>query len=517
MKDYSVIGTPHTSGSFPDVKAVDASGAGETDGTPVKKIYMDNDWGARQALMAAAGLTPNGVTEAAGASQTLEALEFLKGEMQGLNELATPAKRRQMISTGLWDEGWGVSNDSANVIEGGSTKAYKDMCVVFNAANQPRLLVLDATNTKIEAWDPRTLTLSTDLVTSPDLSANLPSGGTEVWEPYAMCTDGTSVYAMFKDTDSSPNVHRIQAWNIAAWTVKSGWDSVNGTLLPRSGNPPGMSYTRDGNVIIAINDSRLATANCWVSPNTQGELVSIINIANGVIQASGEGDAPAGLFTGSIVDNSICSDGTNVFFTVVDAGSSIQTCSAQIGNPSIGCGGTGYPYSNPGLPYRACSVSCNSSFMISVFGGRSALELAIITHNSGNATLDRIMVGQNSYSTPLPGDKYIMKDPCSASFDGTNLWVLSPVESDSVGVGDVYVLVKIDAARLSASPMDHGRQLDDIVCGVYLVPNITDYGSGTVGRSCKFDGRDMWVLPTPWPSVQNSGKIYRLPLADKRS
>lgn len=66
---------------FPDTEAVNASGPSETDGTEFVKIGIDDgmDWGAAQALLDAAGLTPNGSAEAVGNSQKLDAMEILFG------------------------------------------------------------------------------------------------------------------------------------------------------------------------------------------------------------------------------------------------------------------------------------------------------------------------------------------------------------------------------------------------------------------------------------------------------
>jgi hypothetical protein len=59
---------------YPDTLAVNASGPSATDGTEFVKLMIDDLWGARQALMDYAGLTPDGVTEAPGSAQTLEAI-----------------------------------------------------------------------------------------------------------------------------------------------------------------------------------------------------------------------------------------------------------------------------------------------------------------------------------------------------------------------------------------------------------------------------------------------------------
>lgn len=77
MIDYSII--PNTVGSFPNVVGQNASGGAAVDGTPYLKSVIDDLWGANQALMDAAGLSPNATSEAVGASQRLEALRAVCG------------------------------------------------------------------------------------------------------------------------------------------------------------------------------------------------------------------------------------------------------------------------------------------------------------------------------------------------------------------------------------------------------------------------------------------------------
>jgi hypothetical protein len=77
MIDYSTIA--NTTGTFPDVVATNVSAPGAQDGTPYIKSVVDDLWGARQAAMNYAGLTPDAVTEADGASQQLEAIQKIAG------------------------------------------------------------------------------------------------------------------------------------------------------------------------------------------------------------------------------------------------------------------------------------------------------------------------------------------------------------------------------------------------------------------------------------------------------
>jgi hypothetical protein len=69
----------NTIGTFPNTTAKNASGGGATDGTPYIRAVVDDLWGFSQALMDAANLTPNAVTESATASQRLDALRRVLG------------------------------------------------------------------------------------------------------------------------------------------------------------------------------------------------------------------------------------------------------------------------------------------------------------------------------------------------------------------------------------------------------------------------------------------------------
>jgi len=77
MKDYASIA--NTSGAFPNVVGVNASGGGATDGTPFIKDLIDDLWGFNQALMNAANITPSGSSETSSVSQRLLAIQRIAG------------------------------------------------------------------------------------------------------------------------------------------------------------------------------------------------------------------------------------------------------------------------------------------------------------------------------------------------------------------------------------------------------------------------------------------------------
>lgn len=76
MKDYSTTFTNTQGGAFPATTGKNASSPTSTDGTEFVQAMIDDEWGARQALMVYAGLTPNAVTESSSASQALEAMKL---------------------------------------------------------------------------------------------------------------------------------------------------------------------------------------------------------------------------------------------------------------------------------------------------------------------------------------------------------------------------------------------------------------------------------------------------------
>lgn len=75
MLDYLATFANTDGAGFPATQGVDSSGGAATDGTEfIAAMINDSMWGVWQALLNSVGLTPNGITEADGASQVLDAL-----------------------------------------------------------------------------------------------------------------------------------------------------------------------------------------------------------------------------------------------------------------------------------------------------------------------------------------------------------------------------------------------------------------------------------------------------------
>ena len=74
MIDYLASFINTNSVAFPDTEAVNVSTPGAGDGTEFVAILVNDIWGRVQAIMDYAGLTPDGVMEAPGTAQIIEAL-----------------------------------------------------------------------------------------------------------------------------------------------------------------------------------------------------------------------------------------------------------------------------------------------------------------------------------------------------------------------------------------------------------------------------------------------------------
>jgi hypothetical protein len=72
MRRYDQI--PNVDGTFPNVTARESTEPADPSGTPFYARLINDQWGARQSLLRAGILTPDGSDESAGNSQTLEAI-----------------------------------------------------------------------------------------------------------------------------------------------------------------------------------------------------------------------------------------------------------------------------------------------------------------------------------------------------------------------------------------------------------------------------------------------------------
>ncbi len=69
----------NTTGAFPNVEATDSSGPTLRDGTPINANLINDIWGAFQAILSAAGVTPSEGVESSSASDLLDSIRKLGG------------------------------------------------------------------------------------------------------------------------------------------------------------------------------------------------------------------------------------------------------------------------------------------------------------------------------------------------------------------------------------------------------------------------------------------------------
>ena len=77
MKDFALI--DFTSGAFPDVTADQSSGSTVRDGTPLDADWVNDLWGAFQAILTKAFVTPSGSSEASTVSDVLDSIRKIAG------------------------------------------------------------------------------------------------------------------------------------------------------------------------------------------------------------------------------------------------------------------------------------------------------------------------------------------------------------------------------------------------------------------------------------------------------
>lgn len=77
MKDFSTF--DNTSGSFPSVIATNSSGPTLRDGTPIDANTVNDIWGAFQAILNTASVTPSGTVESSTASDLLDSIRKVSG------------------------------------------------------------------------------------------------------------------------------------------------------------------------------------------------------------------------------------------------------------------------------------------------------------------------------------------------------------------------------------------------------------------------------------------------------
>jgi hypothetical protein len=250
------------------------------------------------------------------------------------------------------------------------------------------------------------------------------------------------------------------------WSVRVGW--------------PAGGYTTPcdqvlGDLIIA-DSTRIAIA------TTAAIGVHFVYRADGTSAGSGDGDYASG----STDVAAIASNGTYIFILTDN-----RLCSVSIANPTIGCGGTGWPYTLPfdddGLYLAAAGryVVCTSAQLdgSDPYYGRILLST---TDRAGEAIISE----EDTVFGALAFCDSILLSRCersSSTFIGK-----IPIHCARYESGGVPTEVLVTARQLEEYHFDIGS-----------------IAISTPVQNMRWDGRDLWIGGISSSGTDYSNKVYR--------
>lgn len=390
-----------------------------------------------------------------------------------------------MIATGLWDENWGVVDESGgkNLFGVGGSTGLKETHSYIDSNGVRMVLFLNTTGEQIHSLN----TITEAFTTSGDLTTAL-STPVGTWQLNSFITDGTYIYCLFRD--SGDDSGRVQSFLISDWSANIAW--------PATGT--GLTVGAIANInksMCFANSTHIAIAQTAIVCVTSGsECLRLITIADGTAGIDGAGDCPTA--NGNKPTGQICSDGTNIFFGVDSGTTPVNaTCSATIADLTAGTGGTGYPLTTSS-PTVICSAG-KKIFSALNDSNPAKTDLVVFVGDSSDCFIDAMSPGEDfKASTP---NNIIYSGAAEILFDGSNIWILTNVNGNSIAQG---ALIKIDAAKFSGSD----RSVNTYWRSLMETTNGANFLTDDTYLSATFDGRDIWAT-----SNAGSGEIARFPLA----
>lgn len=411
--------------------------------------------------------------------------ELIEMAPSGFEEdLGTAAAISQYYPNG-GDEAWSSPMDDQNIITSASTKAYVGLNAYINSDGERKIIALDGGTTtprQFDVYDAATMTSESN---SGDLSGDLPSGSGEVWIATCCCTDGTSMYACFYDSNAvGVETHRIQCWDIDGWNVKSGWAATGYAI---SGTGLGVSALDYGDICIA-DGTYVATTSPWVTiVNSLSDAISLFAMAGGGATGSnaGAGSASAGSA------HRLTSDGTNIYFTTY---TNAKVHKAAIAN--LEAVPADYPYNG-----------ANSCMDILSIGKM------IVTTSTHADTLVFSNDVEEELCTAATGDTRKINTSGVMEFDGLNLWVRGSVLINAVGQQAVFKVAINNASYQATGVPGTSPAAEDLVKEAFIFdPDNYTIAWSEESPMC-FDGRDIYLVAERRAGQTLSGYIYRIPKA----
>jgi hypothetical protein len=303
-----------------------------------------------------------------------------------------------------------------------------------------------------------------------------------------MCSDGTSVYVAFKDTNANPNeTHRVQAYDIDGWSRKTGWPAT-GTALSGTGTT-GIAF-EEGDIQV-VSATEIATTSPWVTiTGPTDDAITVINMVDGTL--------PVNAGAGSATTHRACkltSDGTNIYYTTgTSAVAKINKCS--LANPEA------VPADYPFVHATTTNdVLCIGELIITSSNDTGAFLI-------GTATEENLVEYQS-------GDAKVARSCGSLAFDGLNIWTQGSTQTGGGNVVQAVFKISPNNATYESTgvPVAAKYPLEHAVKETFVLDMDNYDVNDTEHNPICYDGRDIYTIGDYRASQPLSGKIYRIPKA----
>lgn len=371
-----------------------------------------------------------------------------------------------------------------------------DTCFWINSDGEKKIFALDHDACEINVFDVATLAYESDTSLSAGFGAAVGN-----WCPLSMCCDGSYIYVVAYDDGSTAT--RIQSFACNGFAVNGGWPATGRALTAQAVAPAGNYLYR--HTVCFANTTTLAVTQPWVAIAAAATpAVQLVAVGDGSIGLAGAGDSPTGTIYAL---GPVTSDGTNLYFLTFN-GTNSYICSATIANPQVGGGGTNYPFTVTATPYsEGVCIRHIGSQIVSSFYDPSANQNMFYISSPGEAYVGSIAAAG--------GSNLILSRAGHFDFDGRYIWAHG---ISKMGVERRTAVFCIDTSMIqngnAGDPYD--VEITDAYCirHIYALTDddLTLNASGIIvpvfGRVL-FDGRDIWVIGDPQPSVTGwSGYIW---------
>lgn len=380
---------------------------------------------------------------------------------------------------------WSHMYDDRNTFDFGSDE-IADLALYYPPGQDEhcRVLVLNTTDNDITEID----TVDSSTRNSGSFG-DLPTGGGEVWQAVQFCSDNEYIYIVFVDGAATNNI-RIQAYSLVDWSKHSGWPATGIGIAGA-----GISSARRSR-IIDVNSTQL----CFLDPSltiatSSTAALRLLNKSNGTITDSGAGDATTG--ASYVANRSLCTDGSYIYFTILNLGASSKICSADITDLTQGIGSGGWPYA----PIATNGLECDDL----IYDGKHVISLWWV-YDSDLGPIVLSTVADSSHTKLLLQNELANYYLFNACFDGRNIWVRGDHKND-----DKPIIFSLNLGGMSDHFWEYlstPEPSNSLVDRVYAFDPEAAYSVANAHKRMIFDGSSIWAISF---SFSGTRKVRRIP------